>query len=530
MICLECNRINKFTRSICAECGSDLSFNFVEEVQPAMDYFKNEREASSLINYGVLYTDFAALSQKMDRAVLESLIAEFIYFFEKKDLKILVLDSSENRIENLYHSPWEAHVELVKKSYDELKRYNIRSPRFLFILGSDDVIPQPIIRYHEYVQSHDLDCDSDLPYSVLQSNSFDTNYWELGDADYFNEKWAVGRLPVLDDVFIANYFSKVYSFFSSTQNHSKHSSGVYGLSDEEWKGLSFGVLNDISKNVDLHISPPLNLESIDECFDKNAEFYYFNLHGSNSQHYWSSRWGGHVISSFQITEINNFNFVGVEACYGALMHPENFNKNNQFISSGTTLINALAAKTIAFVGSSRIAWGSSEANPPILFADLIIHIFLKSMIVDGLSSGAAFINARKACFLELVNHLEVDNDYFIQLATIAQFNLYGIPFGLGSEFIDKKWEDSFVDSDLTLPSVELPEIYAEVVNEVDEQLERINTILGEKIRNEDSWVSESKPKIIKFKKSISFAFSKEKRYVIYTTDYEGNIINKIYSK
>ena len=124
----------------------------------------------------------------------------------------------------------------------------------------------------------------------------------------------------------------------------------------------------------------------------------------------------------------------------------------------------------------------------------------------------------------------MDNDYFIQLATIAQFNLYGIPFGLGSEFIDKKWEDSFVDSDLTLPSVELPEIYAEVVNEVDEQLERINTILGEKIRNEDSWVSESKPKIIKFKKSISFAFSKEKRYVIYTTDYEGNIINKIYSK
>jgi hypothetical protein len=530
MICQECNKINKFTRSICAECGSDLSFNFVEEVQPAMDYFKNEREVSSLINYGVLYTDFAALSQKMDRAMLESLIAEFIYFFEKKDLKILVLDASENRIENLSHRPWEAHVKLLKKSYDELKRYNIRSPRFLFILGSNDVIPQPVVPYHKYVESPDINCDSDLPYAILKSSNFESNYWELKDLDYFNEKWALGRLPVLDDVFIANYFSKVYSFFSSTQNHGKHGSGIYGLSDEEWKGLSFGVLNDISKNVDLHISPPLNLESVDECFDQNAEFYYFNLHGSNSQQYWSSRWGGNVISSSQISEINNFNFVGVEACYGALMHPENFNKNNQFVSSETTLVNALGAKTIAFVGSSRIAWGSSEAIPPILFADLIIHMFLKAILVDGLSSGAAFINARKACFLELVKHLEVDNNYFIQLATIAQFNLYGIPFALGSEFIDNNWEDSFVDLDLTLPSIELPEIYSEVVNEVDEQLESIITTLGEKIRNEDSWVSESKPKIIKFKNTISFSFCKEKRYVIYTTDYEGNIMNKIYSK
>ena len=58
MICQECNRINKFTRSICAECGSELSFNFVEEVQPAMDYFKNEREASSFINYGVVVYRF----------------------------------------------------------------------------------------------------------------------------------------------------------------------------------------------------------------------------------------------------------------------------------------------------------------------------------------------------------------------------------------------------------------------------------------------------------------------------------------
>jgi len=102
--------------------------------------------------------------------------------------------------------------------------------------------------------------------------------------------------------------------------------------------------------------------------------------------------------------------VGVEACYGA-----------RFIGHApekSALLSALGHRTVAFVGSSRIAYGPPD--PPEAYADLVIRDFLKAAR-SGLPTGEALSQGH----LSVLGQDLGDPDLIVK--TVLEFNLFGDP-------------------------------------------------------------------------------------------------------
>jgi hypothetical protein len=103
------------------------------------------------------------------------------------------------------------------------------------------------------------------------------------------------------------------------------------------------------------------------------------------------------------------NALATEACYGA--------RFSGFSKEESVLLSALGHKTLAFSGSSRIAYG--PANPPVGDADLVAMEFLSSLKA-GENSGDSFVAARQSVLVD---------DYLTPLDVLSavEFNLFGDP-------------------------------------------------------------------------------------------------------
>jgi hypothetical protein len=110
-----------------------------------------------------------------------------------------------------------------------------------------------------------------------------------------------------------------------------------------------------------------------------------------------------------LSALTTANIIGVEACYGAKFIDLTENKS--------CLLSALAAKTIALMGASRIAYGPPD--PPIGLADVMVGHFLAS-VANGKTVG----ESHRAARLELFS--EACDDAHARL-TVLEFNLFGDP-------------------------------------------------------------------------------------------------------
>ena len=104
-----------------------------------------------------------------------------------------------------------------------------------------------------------------------------------------------------------------------------------------------------------------------------------------------------------------FFFLGVEACYGARYIG---------LEPGESIVKtALANKCLAFLGSSKIAYGTSE--PEGTCADIVIGDFIRQ-IAKGETAGDAHLAGLK----RLTSNSDMDDS---DIKTLAEFSLYGDP-------------------------------------------------------------------------------------------------------
>lgn len=396
---------------------------------------------------GVIFTNLRVLARKFgtDAAAVRKLLAAYAEASLRHGIRYHILDAGEylfrnpeagcNRAVELSPSDsWFEHGCLLADYYRFGRSTADDETNYLFIVGGADVIPMPVLpQYISDPDYNDTDIDSDIPYAYLLG---ERTYPMLRTAEIFQyeQYFHVGRLPLaadasLDD--LAGYLRR-----AAKAPGTLAFGRAYGQTDLTWLSASASVSEPFRRHglyrgderlderiftQHLFISPCVERSIVDKVFDRDADLYYFNLHGSDAptacSFYASYRQQSYeAVTPRQLASAAKPNVVVTEACYGG--------KFQDYGRGETMLLAAMGEMTLLYLGSSRIAWGASKSNSPsdLDNADRLTNVYM-SKLLEGYTAGEALYLARQSFF-------DHNDGYFTphQALTIVEFNLFGDPF------------------------------------------------------------------------------------------------------
>lgn len=396
---------------------------------------------------GAIFTNLRILARKFgtDAATVRKLLAAYAeaslahgiryHIVDAGDYLFLNPEAGRNRAAGLSPSDsWVEHGYLLADYYRFGRSTAEDQTNYLFIVGGADVIPMPVLpQYISDPDYSDTDIDSDIPYAYLLG---ERTYPMLGSAEIFRyeQYFHVGRLPLaadasLDD--LAGYLRRAAKAPGTVT-----AGRAYGQTDLTWLSASASVSEPFRRHKlyrgdgrlderiyaqELFISPCVERSIVDKVFDRNADLYYFNLHGSDAptacSFYASYRQQCYeAVTPRQLASAGRPNIVVTEACYGA--------KFQDYDRGETMLLAAMGDMTLLYLGSSRIAWGASKSSSAADLdnADRLANVYM-ARLLEGYTAGEAFWMARQSFF-------DYNDGYFTphQALTIVEFNLFGDPF------------------------------------------------------------------------------------------------------
>ncbi|RAR73739.1 hypothetical protein [Flavobacterium aciduliphilum] len=389
------------------------SYNYENESnnnndQSNFEILRNQSFNNGYNSYGIIYTNLNALAKRLNcgEEEVESTILNYISQVEEYGHQYILLDAGNNSYSNIdADDGWKSYVELLKDFQNDNSQ-----AEYLFIVGGHDVVPMAIIDNEPRCYQDDLEIDTDMPYSYLKTDNFELLLW---NGNIFKESLLlnVGRIPFATDSDIydlKNYLDRSSnSFLTNVQINN-----CFGMTALSWKSASEKIIQNANAQKILHTSPQIDINSVDNVYDESAELYYYNLHGSNapnaSQFYGDN---GGAVAPKHIAKAVNPNFFITEACYGAKFI--DYNKQSSMLNS------ALNNNTLAFVGSSRVAFGSCSSN--ISSADIVAKSFIDALF-DNINCGMALSKARIDVFDACP-----DEQYNYGVTSAVEFNLFGDP-------------------------------------------------------------------------------------------------------
>lgn len=416
-------------------------------VAPGGAQSRYAKESGGRMAEGVLFTNLRALSRKFgtDAGAVRKLLAAYAeaslthgiryHIIDAADYAFINPEAGDDRRVSLSPSDsWVGHGYLLADYFRFGRSTSEDETNYLFIIGGSDVIPMPVVsQYISDPDYSDTDIDTDIPYAYLLGEK---TYPMLGSAEIFQyeQYFHVGRLPLAEDASLddlAGYLRR-----AAKAPGTLGIGRVYGQTDLTWLSASASVsepfrrhklyrgderLDERIYSRNLFISPCVERSIVDKVFDRNADLYYFNLHGSDAptacSFYASYRQQCYeAITPRQLASAEAANVVVTEACYGA--------KFQDYGRGETMLLAAMGDKTLLYLGSSRIAWGASQSSSAadLNNADRLTNVYM-SRLLEGYSAGEAFYLARQSFF-------DYNDGYFTphQALTIVEFNLFGDPY------------------------------------------------------------------------------------------------------
>ena len=364
--------------AFCEDCGSPLSEGvaFCENCGAKISSTNNviSNHSKEIVETGIIYTNLSLLAEKLNTSIssLTSVIENFIKSASNRGIGYTLKDVSDSfstvgSVEN--------HIRIIKSTVQELK------PKYLFILGSSNVIPSIIWENKASDCGSDADVSSDLPYATLDT----TSPFEGQEYD-FEDTLRVGRLPNID---FENYFANLKEGCGKIETIS-----TFAESAEVWVEETIDIYSHIKSGPNVHTSPEHTTETTKSTISSsgNSNLFLFNLHGSNQTEYWYGQRGGsypEAVAPDTFDGLEKPYFLAVEACYGAAYEDREIDKS--------ILLSSLSGKCISFLGSSRIAFGTPRA--PGSCADVICGEYLKNL-KSGMTVGDALEKARRELMKE----------------------------------------------------------------------------------------------------------------------------------
>jgi len=293
--------------------------------------------------------------------------------------------------------------------------YNVAVPNYLMIVGDSSVIPSSKWRNPVFDPTGEGDSDmyvtSDLAYLTFDTES----PWD-GMEYYFDNITQVGRIPTS----AKNNFKEAEIYFQNTRFAMLYDAPkAFACSAQEWERTSkvefASVKPYMITSPDYTSSPAyakkFNLKLLGPV-NPDYNLLCFNLHGSDEDNCWYGQNGPFFPEGFNAELLPNgaksYAMI-TEACYGA-------KPNITTDDDKSILLTALSNRCIAFVGSTKIAYGYGDGQ--LCGADIIADTYLKS-VAKGKTFGESFLDA-----LSVLNAQDMDE---IDIKTLAEFALYGDP-------------------------------------------------------------------------------------------------------
>lgn len=372
--------------AFCENCGAKIAAETASSTHLA-SAAKAETNAGE---QGIIYTNLNLLSTQLciEKGALTEAINGFIADAAARGVSYSLVDVS-SRFSSA--ATVAEHVAVIK---DEVEKTHAK---YLFILGSNTVIPSMVWTNEASDNESDADVASDLPYATLDTVSpFEGQKYD------FEETLRVGRLP---NVNLANYFANLKAGSGSAKD-----AATFAMSAEVWQNETCDIYKNISSQNVL-TSPEYSKDNAAGVIPAETNTFLFNLHGSDETKYWYGQRGGSYPEAVEPCTFNGVSqpyFIAVEACYGAAYEGRT--------AEQSILLTTLGGKCISFLGSSRIAFGTPSA--PGSCADIICCEYLKNLC-GGMTAGDSLALARK--------ELMKDRPDAETVKTLAEFALYGDP-------------------------------------------------------------------------------------------------------
>ena len=329
-------------------------------------------------------------------------------------VKYCVLDLRDQRVSSLSGSGCPAVLSLLNTVY------GVAIPDYLLILGDHNAVPSMI--WANEGDQYDANILSDLAYVTLDADS----PWSGVSYDFICATPA-GRVPAAAE----HNFSEAVTYLNFLSGRTPaESHKAFALTTASWEATSRNAFAPVSAHVE--VSPPNTIDRRDldrpgYCafggIDPSYNLLCYNLHGGPGFNLWLGESAEDFFmdesettiafhpSYFPVTSQKGY-VVCTEACYGA---------DPLFDSSreASALNHALSNRCIAFVGSTRVAWGCG--NGSFFAADIIANVFPK-LVAAGLTVGDAYTMALEAlCSGSIFGPDEKE------IKTMAEFGLYGDP-------------------------------------------------------------------------------------------------------
>ena len=450
MFCPECgNRIEDQNIHFCPECGARIEQESNTEKKAPV---KPHPQGMSM--HGLIFTNLNLLAEKTGTDE-QSLMAIFDAFIRQKreygiSYKLVDAGNYTYRKSGFWGNSKKVHLKITSPLWDYMdilmdvhngeQAAGDEISQYLFIIGGSDIIPMPCIHHYIPNDSNDDSIDTDMLYAYPYGKEMIT-LLENQAAFTYDQLFFVGRLPLGEDASLEDLCGYLERDIDYSNGFPMNE--AYGQCDPHWKKVSSYVANDLLngnyfRDLSRYLSPdhyynrlllsPMVVEgNLQQVFHTNASLYYFNLHGGEGLE--SRGYAGVMLNKEEYGALPAIepehmmtceepNIVISEACYGG-----------RFIGLDqhhSMMLASLFTNTLAFVGSSRVAWGAvDDASSPqsgvsVSYADIIAGYFI-SAILQGYTVAEALFIARSA-----VLQGTVPGDPHAAL-TVVEFNLFGDP-------------------------------------------------------------------------------------------------------
>ena len=450
MFCPECgNRIEDQNIHFCPECGARIEQESNTEKKAPV---KPHPQGMSM--HGLIFTNLDLLAEKTGTDE-QSLMAIFDAFIRQKreygiSYKLVDAGNYTYRKSGFWGNSKKVHLKITSPLWDYMdilmdvhngeQAAGDEISQYLFIIGGSDIIPMPCIHHYIPNDSNDDSIDTDMLYAYPYGKEMIT-LLENQAAFTYDQLFFVGRLPLGEDASLEDLCGYLERNIDYSNGFPMNE--AYGQCDPHWKKVSSYVANDLLngnyfRDLSRYLSPdhyynrlllsPMVVEgNLHQVFHTNASLYYFNLHGGEGLE--SRGYAGVMLNKEEYGALPAIepehmmtceepNIVISEACYGG-----------RFIGLDqhhSMLLASLFTNTLAFVGSSRVAWGavddtsSPQSGVSVSYADIIAGYFI-SAILQGYTVAEALFIARSA-----VLQGTVPGDPHAAL-TVVEFNLFGDP-------------------------------------------------------------------------------------------------------
>ena len=429
--CPECGTQVMADANFCPECG----YNFNPESE-SLDS-DNETHEDSDVQEGIIWTDTKVLAAKYKttRNDVQSIIEGFISTNEDMDLCWHLLDMADRQHE-VGEATWMDYSEVLQ---NYIKKEGITSgPHLsLFIIGGNDVIPQP---------AEDNPCSGGTDYDSYVYADFYYCFYgqlQLDFLDFRRARCNVARLPLETGQMHTTIGEDLQAYFNISNMVSEDGGVDIGravmTSNYDWipasREMSRNLPTEHMDNEDevvldnMFLSPSI-MEDMDEelaeqYYEKlsEADMLVFNLHGACNPED-SGFYSSGLAFSIDMLRESNARIFNTVACWGG--------RYIKYAREQSMLLSAMyGGGVLLYSGSCVPAMGKcgnfqhdeTWRIQPAAYSETFMARFAEYECLGTMTAGEAFLKA-KCDYYNSSRQIEEDE---IILATVLMFNLYGNP-------------------------------------------------------------------------------------------------------